>query len=128
MPRQILDIIPRKPLNYVRLADAVIRLEVEADRKGLPQSSLALGKRREGTADLAESAYRLALPRLVALIDRSEEIDPGFADKAGALLAELHQGQHENPRDAVDEAHGCEYGAFDFRIAYVHEPTSQWQC
>ena len=96
VPRQILDIIPRKPLNYVRLADAVIRLEVEADRKGLPQSSLALGK-GQSIADLAESAYRLALPRLVALIDRSEEIDPGFADKAGALLAELHQGQHEIP-------------------------------
>jgi lysozyme family protein len=96
VPRQILDIIPRKPLNYMRLADAVIRLEVEADRKGLPQSSLALGK-GQSIADLAESAYRLALPRLVALIDRSEETDPGFADKAGALLAELHQGQHEIP-------------------------------
>lgn len=96
VPKQILDIIPRKQLNYVRLADAVIQMEREADRKGMPQSPLALGK-GQTIADLAESAYRLALPRLVALIDRSETIDPAFADRAGALLAELHQGQHEIP-------------------------------
>jgi lysozyme family protein len=96
VPREILDIIPRKPLNYIRIADTVLRLEREADRKGLPQSKLALGK-GQSLADLVDSLYQMAMPRLVALIDRSEDIDIGFADKAGELLAELHQGQHELP-------------------------------
>lgn len=96
LPRVITDLIPRKPMAYLRMADAVINLEREADRKGLPESSLAFG---DGTslADLTESLYRMAMPRLVALIDRSEATDPGFADKAGALLAELHRNQYELP-------------------------------
>lgn len=96
LPRVITDLIPRKPMAYLRMADAVIKLEREADRKGLPESSLAFG---DGTslADLTESLYRMAMPRLVALIDRSEATDPGFADKAGALLAELHRNQYELP-------------------------------
>jgi lysozyme family protein len=96
LPREVLDAIPRKPLNYLRIADAVIQLEREADRKGLPQSPLSLGK-GQSLADLQDSLYQLALPRLVALIDRSEIIDAGFADKAGQLLAELHQSQHNTP-------------------------------
>lgn len=96
LPRAITDLIPRKPMGFLRMADAVINLEREADRKGLPQSPLALGK---GTslADLAESLYQMAMPRLVALIDRSEPTDLGFADRAGELLAELHQNQYELP-------------------------------
>jgi lysozyme family protein len=96
VPKEILDILPRKPLNYVRMADAVVRLEREADKMGLPQSPLALGK-GQSLAQLADSLYEFAMPRLVALIDRSETIDIGFADKAGELLAELHQSQHELP-------------------------------
>ncbi len=96
VPKEILDIIPRKPLNYLRIGEAVVQLEREADKKGLPQSPLALGK-GQSLADLADSLYEFAMPRLVALIDRSEAIDTDFADKAGELLAELHQGQHELP-------------------------------
>ncbi len=96
LPSEILEMLPRKPLNYLRIADAVIQLEREADRNGLPQSTLSLGK-GQSLADLQDSLYQLALPRLVALIDRSEAIDSGFADKAGQLLAELHQTQHELP-------------------------------
>ena len=96
VPREIIDLLPRRPTGYLRMAEAVINLEREADRKGLPESPLALGK---GTslADFAESLYQMAMPRLVALIDRSEAVDPGFADQAGELLAELHQNQHELP-------------------------------
>jgi lysozyme family protein len=96
VPKKILDIIPREPMSFLRIADAVVSLEREADRKGLPESPLALGK---GTslADVADSLYQFAMPRLVALIDRSEATDLGFADKAGELLAELHQNQHELP-------------------------------
>jgi lysozyme family protein len=96
VPREIADLLPRKPMGYLRMADAVINLEREADRKGLPESPLALGK---GTslANFTESLYQMAMPRLVALIDRSEPTDPGFADKAGELLAELHRNQYELP-------------------------------
>ncbi len=96
VPREITDLIPRKPMGYLRMADAVINLEREADRKGLPESPLAMGK---GTslADFTESLYQMAMPRLVALIDRSEPTDPGFADKAGELLADLHRNQYELP-------------------------------
>jgi lysozyme family protein len=96
LPKQVLDVIPRTPLNFLRIADSVISLEREADRKGLPESPLALGK---GTslADVTDSLYQFAMPRLVALIDRSEAADLGFTDKAGELLAELHQNQHELP-------------------------------
>jgi hypothetical protein len=96
LPREITDLIPRKPMGYLRIADAVISLEREADRKGLPESPLALGKGKS-LADFTESLYQMAMPRLVALIDRSEPTDPTFADKAGELLAELHRNQYELP-------------------------------
>lgn len=96
LPREVLDVLPRKPLNYVRIAEAVVQLEREADRKALPKSPLEIRK-GQSLADLADSLYQMAMPRLVALIDRSEEIDLGFADKAGELLADLHQSQHELP-------------------------------
>lgn len=96
VPKELADMIPRKPMSFLRIADAVIALEREADRKGLPQSPLELG-RALSLRDLTDSLYQLAMPRLVALVDRSESIDSGFADKAGGLLAELHQSQHELP-------------------------------
>ncbi len=96
LPKEIVDLIPRKPMSYLRIADSVIALEREADRKGLPQSPLALGK-GVSLRTLTDSLYQFAMPRLVALVDRSETIDSGFADKAGGLLAELHQNQHELP-------------------------------
>jgi hypothetical protein len=96
LPKQVLDVIPRTPLNFLRIADSVISLEREADSKGLPESPLALGKGKS-LADVTDSLYQFAMPRLVALIDRSEATDLGFADKAGELLAELHQNQHELP-------------------------------
>jgi lysozyme family protein len=96
LPKQVVDLIPRKPLNYLRIADAVVQLERDADRKGLPSSPLEF-RRGQSLADFADSLYQMAMPRLVALIDRSENVDNGFADRAGELLAELHQSQHELP-------------------------------
>jgi lysozyme family protein len=96
LPKQVIELIPRKPLNFLRIAEAVVQLEREADRKGLPNSPLETRK-GQSLSDLADSLYQMAMPRLVALIDRSEDIDPTFADKAGELLAELHQSQHELP-------------------------------
>jgi lysozyme family protein len=96
IPKDVLDIIPRKPLSYVLLAEAVLRLEREADRKKIPDSILSRNKGQRITS-LDDALYQLALPRLVALIDRAETVDAGLAEKAGELLAELHQTQHELP-------------------------------
>lgn len=96
VPKGLADMIPRKPMSFLRIADAVIALEREADRKGLPQSPLELGNDLS-LRTLTDSLYQLAMPRLVALVDRAGAIDTGFADKAGELLAELHQSQHELP-------------------------------
>ncbi|MBK6706755.1 MAG: hypothetical protein IPG54_04415 [Sphingomonadales bacterium] len=96
LPKQVIDLLPRKPLNYLRIAESVVQLEREADRRGYPKSPLETGK-GQSLADAADSLYQFAMPRLVALIDRSERIAPGFADQAGELLAELHQNQHELP-------------------------------
>ena len=96
VPKEILDIIPRKPLSYVRMAEGVLRLEREAERKQIPDSILSrnTGQRIKSVDD---ALYQLVLPRLVALIDRAETVDVGLADKAGELLAEIHQTQHELP-------------------------------
>lgn len=96
LPKQVIELIPRKPLNYLHIAEAVVQLEREADRKGLPNSPLETRK-GQSLADMVDSLYQMAMPRLVALIDRSEDIDPPFADRAGELLAELHQSQRELP-------------------------------
>ena len=96
LPKQVVDLIPRKPLNYLRIAESVVQLEREADRRGLPKSPLETRK-GQSLADVADSLYQFAMPRLVTLIDRSETIDVQFADQAGELLAELHQNQHELP-------------------------------
>ncbi len=96
VPNEILDIIPRKPLNYVRMAEGVLRLEREAERKKIPDSILSRNTgQRIVTVD--DALYQLVLPRLVALIDRAETVDIGLADRAGELLAEIHQTQHEMP-------------------------------
>ena len=96
VPKEILDIIPRKPLSYIRLADGVLRLEREAERKQIPDSILSRNTGQRITS-VDDALYQLVLPRLVALIDRSEMVDIALADKTGELLAEIHQTQHELP-------------------------------
>ena len=96
VPQVVLNLLPAKPLNIAMTIDTVIQLEREADRRGLPGSILERNKGQPISAT-ETSLYQLILPRLVALIDRSEQIDPEFADQAGGLLAELHATQHELP-------------------------------
>lgn len=96
IPDQLVDLLPAKPLEYARFAESVIALEREADRKRLPPSVLSPRKLSPIDA-LDETIYQIVLPRLVALIDRTEALDVGLADKAGGLLAQLHQTQHELP-------------------------------
>ena len=96
IPEDIFKILPVKPLNYARLADSVIQLEREAQQRALP--STILGNGRADPIAIAESGfYQMVVPRLVALIDRSETIDPAFSDRAGSLLADLHASQYVIP-------------------------------
>ena len=96
VPDEVASLLPQKPLEYVKLAESIIALEKEADLKRLPDSILS---RKSGSpiTTLDETVYQLVLPRLVSLIDRSETVDPGLADKAGGLLAQLHRTQYELP-------------------------------
>ncbi|MCX9146233.1 hypothetical protein [Erythrobacter sp. WG] len=96
IPDELANLLPSKPLEYARLAESVIALEREAERKRLPPSPLSPRKLSPIDA-LDEAIYQTVLPRLVALIDRTEAIDPALADKAGGLLAQLHLTQHELP-------------------------------
>lgn len=101
VPKQLMQFIPARPLNIALTVEAVIRMEREADRKRLPGSPL---ERNKGQRVLATdtSLYQFVLPRLVALIDRSEQYDLGIADEAGSLLADLHALQHELPEALLD--------------------------
>jgi lysozyme family protein len=96
LPKEVFDILPTKPLNLLQTVDTILALEGEADRKGLPLSSLTANSGKPIIAS-ETSLYMQALPRLVALIDRSELADIGLADQAGNLLAELHSTQHIVP-------------------------------
>lgn len=101
LPREVMALVPQKPQRLARIAQELVRLESLAKVKRLPASVLDVDKglpiAELLTGDLDGSLYENALPRLVALIDRSERRDPAFANQAGSLLAELHPDQHEVP-------------------------------
>jgi lysozyme family protein len=95
LPQPLQALIPSEAFEAAGFVRALLALEGEAKALRLPRSLLSRG---EGDIPLdPEQLYTLAMPRLVALIDRSERRIPRFADKAGALLAKLHQTQHEVP-------------------------------
>ena len=58
LPKQVVDLIPRKPLNYLRIAESVVQLEREADRRGFPESPLETRK-GESLAAVADSLYQV---------------------------------------------------------------------
>jgi lysozyme family protein len=97
LPKELMAVLPAKPLNLARSVDTVLRLEREADAKGLPPSPLS--RELSGAPILAndDSIYQALLPRLVSLIDRSELKELGLAEQAGGLLAELHATEHSVP-------------------------------
>lgn len=100
IPDIIQSVLPGNVRDVASVFERIIALEGEAERRRLPQSSLPLTQLLALPLD-PERLYELALPRLVTLIDRSERISPAFADRAGALLSELHGGQRELPEALV---------------------------
>lgn len=93
MPEEIFE-----ATNFVR---ALLSIEREAKALKLPQSPLSFVKTPIPTDP--NELYEAALPRLVALIDRSEFRDLRFADRAGSLLAQLHHTQHVAPERFGDQ-------------------------
>jgi lysozyme family protein len=95
LPEPLKTLLPQEAQAAARFVGDLLSLEDEAKRLSLPASPLTL---KDGTipAD-PDHMYEAAMPRLVALVDRAEKVSPSFADKAGALLAELHQTQHLTP-------------------------------
>jgi lysozyme family protein len=96
LPKELDAILPQEALGIAETVDAILTLERDADLKNLPSSILSNGSGQPITA-VDGSIYELALPRLVALIDRSELRDTVFAEKAGGLLAQLHASQRTIP-------------------------------
>lgn len=95
IPQPLQALLPAEAFEAAGFVRAILALEGEAKALRLPSSILA---RSEGDIPLdPERLYAIAMPRLVALIDRSEQRSPAFADKAGALLARLHATQHSVP-------------------------------
>jgi lysozyme family protein len=95
IPSEIAGVkLPLRPLNLVRTIASILTLEQEANRRGLRTSRLTLAQESPLTPNEA-SFYQQAMPRLVAVIDRSEESDAALADQAGELLAQVHAREHE---------------------------------
>ena len=95
LPQELRAVLPGGVFEAAGFVRQLLSLEGEAKALDLPQSALSRG---DGAVPLdPERLYQAALPRLVALIDRAELRNTGFADKAGALLALLHRTQYSLP-------------------------------
>lgn len=95
LPQQLRGMLPTEAFEAAGFVQDLLRLEAEAKALRLPRSALSLGQ-DEIPLD-PERLYEIALPRLVALVDRAELRNLTFADKVGALLAKLHDTQHVVP-------------------------------
>jgi lysozyme family protein len=96
LPEELTSLLPKKALSAAETVDTILTLERDADLKNLPLSVLSSTAGQPISATDG-SIYEIALPRLVALIDRSEFRDTAFAEKAGGLLAQLHAAQRTTP-------------------------------
>jgi lysozyme family protein len=97
LPPELADLLPQRERDLARTIATLVEIEREANAKGLAASPLAFGGSAASIAPSAASLYLEALPRLVAVIDRSEEGDVALSDRAGSVLADLHAKLHEVP-------------------------------
>jgi lysozyme family protein len=89
--------LPGKPINILKMLASIVEMESKANASGLPASPLAWTSKPTQAVTTDGSIYQEAVPRLVALIDRSETTDPALADQAGELLAQVHATEREVP-------------------------------
>jgi lysozyme family protein len=96
LPPELRALLPTREIDTVRTIAALLKMEREANARGLPNSPLAFN---DGSPlpEADDSFYVAAVPRLVSLIDRSEGMEAGIGDRAGALLAEVNATQREVP-------------------------------
>jgi lysozyme family protein len=95
LPPELRALLPGEVFEAADFVASLASLEEEARRIRLPASPLSLAETPLPSS--VDVLYELALPRLVALIDRSELRSPAFAEKAGALLARLHRTEYVPP-------------------------------
>ena len=95
LPEPLRALVPGEAVEAAGLIGELLGLEQQAKALRLPPSPLAF---HEGQLQVApEQVYQIAMPRLVALIDRAEVKAPLLADKAGNLLARLHRTEYDPP-------------------------------
>ncbi len=95
LPEPLRAIVPQEVLGLGTLVGELVGLEQQARLLRLPPSPLAF---HEGQVQISpDQLYQIAMPRLVALIDRAEQKAPALAEKAGGLLARLHLTQYDPP-------------------------------
>ena len=112
LPPELQALLPTKPLNLARTIAALLKLESDADAARLPFSPLAFNS--GGTLPSSEDRlYAAAMPRLVTLVDRSDGLDVGVGDRAGAILADLNATQRIIPDglqpDKIDLSRGHDF-------------------
>jgi lysozyme family protein len=120
LPPQITALLPGEAIDYARIAEGLVAAENDADRRGLPQSPLKFDGGLPLT-DLSGSLYRMALPRLVAVIDRSQRLDPALAERAGGLLALLHNGQFQLSEALAANPQGFESSGALFAVPHMED-------
>lgn len=95
LPAPVRALLPASAFDAAGLIGELLGLEEEAKVLRLPASSLDFAK--SGVPLDPARLYELAMPRLVALIDRGEARAPKLADKAAALLARLYRSEYVVP-------------------------------
>ena len=95
LPPELRALLPGEAFQAAEFVSALMDLEAQAKVAKLPQTPLS-----RGDAPLParlDRLYELAMPRLVALIDRAETRSPALAERGGELLAKLHATQFVAP-------------------------------
>lgn len=96
----VIGLFAGKRLDVARIIAAILKIEIDADRRALPNTALAFKPAGDSGATLPTTEgglYAAAVPRLIHVMDRADGRDSVLADEAGRLLSELNEGQRDDP-------------------------------